>query len=234
VERNRRELILSMSHELRTPAASIRGHAEALLDAERPLSEEERRRYLQVLAREAARVGALTDDLLSIARADAGGIPVRIGAVDVGALVDHVHAAMTPIASRDREIALTADVAPGLPAARADRDRLEQVVMNLVRNAITYTPDGGIVSIRASDAGEHVAIAVEDTGIGIAEDDLARVFDRFYRTDASRSRRTGGTGLGLAIARELVEAMGGRIEAWSRPGTGSRFTVLLPTASRAR
>ena len=231
LERKRRELIVSMSHELRTPAASIRGHAEALLSAEAPLSEEERRRFLQVLAREAGRVGALTDDLLSIARTDAGGPQLDLGPVDVAEVVEHVRAAMTPIAGKDREITLTTAVAPGVAPAWADRDRLSQVLMNLVRNAITYTPDGGIVSIQLTGAGDsRIAMAVEDTGIGIEPQDLDRIFERFYRTDASRSRLTGGFGLGLAISRDLVEAMGGTIEAESRPGSGSRFTVLLRRA----
>lgn len=231
LEQKRRDLIMSMSHELRTPAASIQGHAEALLSPN-DLSEAERRRFLEVLAREAARVGALTDDLLSIARTDAGALQVDLGAVDLAELVDHVYDAMTPIARRDREITLTRAVDPGVPAALADRDRLSQVLMNLVRNAITYTPDGGIVSIRVSSAdGERVALVVEDTGVGIERADLDRIFDRFYRTDASRSRLTGGFGLGLAISRELVEAMHGEIRAESEPGSGSRFTVLLRRAA---
>jgi signal transduction histidine kinase len=231
LEQKRTDLIMSMSHELRTPAASIQGHAEALLNPDEHLSEAERRRFLEVLAREAARVGALTDDLLSIARTDAGGVQLDLGTVDLLELVDHVHDAMTPIARRDREITLTKAVDPQVPAAWADRDRLSQVLMNLVRNAITYTPDGGIVSIRLSTGdGDRVALTVEDTGVGIEQADLDRIFDRFYRTDASRSRLTGGFGLGLAISRELVDAMDGEIRAESEPGSGSRFTVLLKRA----
>ena len=231
LERRRSELIVNMSHELRTPAASIRGHAEALLDPAGRATEEERRRYLEVLAQEAARVGALTDDLLSIAGTEATALRLELGPVDAGAAVTRVVAAMQPIAERDREITLTADVADGVPPALADRDRLDQVLMNLVRNAITHTPDGGLVSVQLSRSdGGRVALAVEDTGGGIDPADLDRIFERFYRTDASRSRRTGGFGLGLAIARELVEAMGGTVEVECRPGTGSRFTVLLRKA----
>jgi signal transduction histidine kinase len=176
-------------------------------------------------------VGALTDDLLSIARTDAGGPQLDLGPVDVAEVVEHVCAAMTPIAGRDREVALTTSIGSSVPPAWADHDRLSQVLMNLVRNAITYTPDGGIVSIQLAAAGDaRVALTVEDTGIGIEREDLDRIFERFYRTDASRSRLTGGFGLGLAISRDLVEAMGGTIEAESRVGSGSRFTVMLRRA----
>jgi signal transduction histidine kinase len=231
LERKRRDLIASVSHELRTPAASIRGHAEALLDPREPISEDERRQLLEVLAREAARLGTLTDDLLAVARTDTGALKLDMGPVEVGEVVEHVVAALGPIATRDREVTLLKVVAPEVPAAWADRDRLDQVLMNLVRNAITYTPDGGMVSVGISEASGRVALVVEDTGVGIPPEDLERVFERFYRTDASRSRLTGGFGLGLAIARELVEAMDGDIEARSVPGSGSRFTVLLRRAS---
>lgn len=231
LEQRRSELIVNMSHELRTPAASIRGHAEALLDPEGRPTEEERRRYLEVLAQEAARVGALTDDLLSIAGTQAHTPRLQLEPVDVAGVVARVVAAMQPIAERDREITLTTDLADGVPSALADRDRLDQVLMNLVRNAITHTPDGGLVAVQlAEEADGRVALAVEDTGAGIDPADLDRIFDRFYRTDASRSRQTGGFGLGLAIARELVEAMRGTVEVESRPGTGSRFTVRLEKA----
>jgi signal transduction histidine kinase len=231
LEQKRRDLIASVSHELRTPAASIRGHAEALLNPRGPMSEDERRRFLEVLAREATRLGTLTDDV-AVSRTDARTLKLDLGAVQVGEVVEHVVAALAPIATRDREVTLVKAVAPGVPAAWADRDRLDQVLMNLVRNAITYTPDGGIVSVGLSETPDRrVALVVEDTGVGIPPEDLERVFDRFYRTDASRSRLTGGFGLGLAISRELVEAMEGTIEVWSDLGSGSRFTVLLKRAA---
>jgi two-component system, OmpR family, phosphate regulon sensor histidine kinase PhoR len=231
LDRKRQDLIASVSHELRTPAASIRGHAEALLNPREPISDDQRRQLLEVLAREAARLGTLTDDLLAVARTATGALKLDLGPVEVGDVVEHVVAALGPIATRDREVTLLKAVAPGVPAAWADRDRLDQVLMNLVRNAITYTPDGGMVSVGLSEGAGRVALVVEDTGVGIPPEDLERVFERFYRTDASRSRLTGGFGLGLAIARELAEAMEGSIEAQSVPGAGSRFTVLLRRAA---
>src|SRR5215469_2053979 len=227
-EQSRRELIVNVSHELRTPIASIRGHVESLLDGRGAPSEAERQHYLEVVAREAERLGFLVDDLLAVARADAGELTLHLAPVALDEVVEHVHAALAPIARSDRQVTLVRTPAPPLPPARADRDRLGQVLMNLVRNAILYTPEGGMVAIELSQSPDgRLALAVEDTGVGIPPGDLERIFERFYRTDASRSRSTGGFGLGLSISRELVEAMGGTMTVESEPGRGSRFTVHL-------
>jgi len=229
-EHDRRQLVVNMGHEIRTPIASIRGHAEALLDGAGKPSEEEMKRYLEVIQRETERLGALVDDLLVVARGEAGELSLDLRPVDVAAVAAEVVEALAPIALRDRKVKLVAQLPePGTPAATAwaDRDRLTQVLMNLVRNGIAYTPDGGIISVAVTPAGDRIEIAVADTGVGIAAEDLPRIFDRFYRTDESRSRATGGFGLGLAISRDLVEAMTGTIEVASEPGLGSRFTVRL-------
>jgi signal transduction histidine kinase len=231
-EQSRRELIVNVSHELRTPIASIRGHVESLLDPHggRP-SEEETKRYLAIVQKETERLGSLVDDLLAVARSEAGELRLDVHAVDLAPIVEHVAGAMAPIARRDRKITLTTNVAGDLPAALADPDRVSQVLMNLVRNAINYTPEGGIVSIELAGAGAtHVALVVADTGVGIPSEELDRIFDRLYRVDASRTRSTGGFGLGLAIAKDLVQAMGGTIEVASEPGAGSRFIVKLRRA----
>jgi signal transduction histidine kinase len=229
-EQSRRQLIVNVGHELRTPIASIRGHVESLLDARGRPSEEDIRHYLEVVERETERLGALVDDLLAVARADAGELRLDLRPVDVGALAGEVQRTLAPIADRDRKVKVVAQLPVELPPAWADRDRLAQVLMNLVRNSIAYTPEGGIVSIEAVAADGAVEIAVADTGIGIEAAELPRIFDRFYRTDSSRSRATGGFGLGLAISRDLVEAMSGTIEVSSEPGVGSRFTVRLRSA----
>jgi len=149
-------------------------------------------------------------------------------------VIDEVVAALAPIAQRDRGVKLVAAPPEGeLPPAWADRDRLTQVLMNLVRNGIAYTPEGGIVNVSAAAAAEWVAITVADTGAGISAEELPRIFDRFYRTDESRSRATGGFGLGLAISRDLVQAMAGSIGVESEPDAGSRFTVRLRAARPA-
>ncbi len=233
-DQSRRELIVNVSHELRTPIASIRAHVESLTmreDEARPL-DPETARYLEVIARETERLSALVDDLLAVARAEAGELRLTASPVSVTRVMRHVREAVGPMARRQRKVTLV-DRLPdaGLPPVQADPDRLTQVMMNLVRNAVTYTPEGGLVSIEArADGPGAVALTVADTGIGIPPEDLGRVFDRFYRTDASRARSTGGFGLGLSIARELIEAMGGTISVESEVGTGSRFTVRLPVA----
>ena len=232
-EQDRRQLVVNMGHEIRTPISSIRGHAEALLDGAGKPSEDETKRYLEVIQRETERLGALVDDLLVVARGEAGELSLDLRPVDVAAVVREVVEALAPIALRDRKVKLVAQLPePGTPPANAwaDRDRLTQVLMNLVRNGIAYTPEGGIVSVAVSPAGDRVEIAVADTGVGIAAEDLPKIFDRFYRADESRSRATGGFGLGLAISRDLVQAMAGTIEVTSEPGFGSRFTVRLRTA----
>ncbi|HEU5199616.1 MAG TPA: ATP-binding protein, partial [Ktedonobacterales bacterium] len=234
-EQSRRELIVNVSHELRTPIASIRGHIESLqMTAEQnptPASTEQST-YLEIVQHEADRLSALIDDLLALARAEAGELRLEITTIQAGEVVEEIYQSLAPLARRERQITLVRNAPANLPPALADRQRLMQVLLNLVRNAISYTPAGGIVSLmlEQADAG-HIAITVADTGIGIPPEDLDRVFDRFYRTDASRARATGGFGLGLSIVRDLVNAMGGSISVTSTVGEGSQFRVLLRIAS---
>ncbi len=225
-DQSRRELIVNASHELRTPVASISAHVESLLKPGREM-DAETRKYLSVVAAETDRLGSLVDDVLALARADADELRLDIQPVDVPALIDQVCETLAPLARRERNLSLVHSSAAGLPKAMADRDRLAQVITNLVRNAVNNTLDGGIISVEAAMAGDRVAITVSDTGIGMEPADLRRIFDRFYRTDQSRARDTGGTGLGLAIVRDLVSAMGGSIGAESSPGRGSVFHVWL-------
>ena len=247
-EQSRRELMVNVSHELRTPVASIRGHVESLLIAAERTSENEVlavpvdpaqfSNYLTIIHRETERLGALVDDLLALARSEAGELSLVVRPVPVGDVVREVHETLAPLAWRDRSVTVIADVPEGQPPALADRDRLAQVLLNLVRNAITYTPAGGIVSmsVAASMApdrsGPVVSVAVADTGAGIAPEDLQKIFERFYRVDASRNRGSGGFGLGLSIVHDLVTAMGGTITAASQLGEGSQFVVTLKQANR--
>ena len=228
-ERSRQELIVNASHELRTPVASIQAHVDSLLRPGREM-DEETRQYLAIVAKEANRLGVLVDDVLSVARADAGQVGVVVRAVDLAAVITEVCDALAPLARRDRNLSLVGDCPPGLALVAADRERLAQVLGNLVRNAVNYTQDGGLISVRAEDRADVVVVIVSDTGIGIAAPELARIFDRFYRVDESRSRDSGGSGLGLAIARDLVVAMGGTIEAESTPGVGTTFRISLRKA----
>jgi two-component system, OmpR family, phosphate regulon sensor histidine kinase PhoR len=234
-DQSRRELIVNVSHELRTPIASIRGHVESLLmpEEERP-TDVNPVAYLEIVAQESERLSTLVDDLLSLARADANELRLDIRSVPVGEVIEEVFQALAVLARRSRKVTLVHQVPLELPLVYADRDRLAQVLLNLTRNAITYTPAGGIVSIQAhsgtfspGDNAAFVTIVVTDTGIGIEPGDLEHIFERFYRTDASRERSTGGFGLGLSIVRDLVEAMGGTVRAESVVGEGSRFSVTL-------
>ncbi|MGH2345040.1 MAG: sensor domain-containing protein [Chloroflexota bacterium] len=228
-DQRRSELILNVSHELRTPIANIRGHVESLRPPlDERLSEPEKQRYLAIVAREAARLSALVDDLLALARADTDQLRLDIRPISVGLIVEEVHEALAPLAHRDREVTMVRKISPNLPYALADRDRLAQVLLNLARNAITATPVGGLVFLDLERADpEHLALIVSDTGHGIPEEDLEHVFERFYRVDTARTRATGGFGLGLSIVRDLVRAMGGMVTATSTEGSGSSFRVLL-------
>ncbi|GCE18609.1 sensor histidine kinase [Dictyobacter kobayashii] len=232
-EQSRRELIMNVSHDLRTPVASIRGHLEALLlsSNEQTLSPAMLYDYLQIAHRETMRLGVLVEDLLSLARNDSHELRLQIDTIDAGAVIEEVYQIMMPLARRERKISLIREIPPQLPAISADRQRLIQVVLNLVRNAITYTPDGGIVAISLQQTEtQYITLSVADTGIGISQEEQQHIFERFYRTDASRTRSSGGFGLGLAIVQDFIQAMGGTISVESTPGVGSTFHLQLKIA----
>ena len=235
-DQRRRELVVNVSHELRTPVASISGHVESLL-----LATQEGTvapppailyNYLNIVHTEVERLGMLVDDLLSLARAESGEMRLRITEVNASDVIEEVYQALMPLAQRGRQVTLVRGTSFNLPPVLADRQRLAQILLNLVRNAITSTPAGGIVemSLEQPDA-QHLALVVADNGIGIAADDLAHIFDRFYRVDTSRTRASGGFGLGLAIVHDLVTAMGGSITVTSEIGKGSRFCIVLPVSA---
>jgi two-component system, OmpR family, phosphate regulon sensor histidine kinase PhoR len=235
-EQRRRELVVNVSHELRAPVASVSGHLESLL-----LSTENGTKaptpamlysYLSIAYQEARRLGMLVDDLLSLARMESHELRLDMREVVASEVVEEVYQTLTPLAQRERQVTLVRGVQPNLPPVLADRQRLVQVLTNLARNAITSTPAGGIVSLSLESADQqHLALIVEDNGVGIPADELPMIFDRLYRTDASRSRATGGFGLGLAIVHDLVTAMGGSIRVESAVGQGCRFSLLLRCSS---
>ena len=231
-EQDRRQLVLDASHELRTPVATIRAHIDALLLLKGGQLTEHVRDYLAITQHEIERLSLLVDDLLMLARSDSDGVTMMIQPVAVGAVVEEVFQALEPLAAHERQVTLVRNIADNLPDALADRARLAQVILNLGRNAITYTPAGGIVALDVTTGAQPdtLAIIVTDTGVGIAEDDLPHIFERFYRADASRARHSGGFGLGLSITRDLVRAMGGSVTAERVAEGGSRFIVTLPLA----
>ena len=246
-DQSRRELMVNVSHELRTPVASIRGHVESLMIAAenaeakggtQQVDNAEFGNYLGIIHRETERLGALVDDLLALARSEAGELSLTLREIDATTVVREVHETLAPLAWRDRSVTVVVEEAGPLPRVMADRDRLAQVLLNLVRNAITHTHAGGIVSMSVSEIGpdgrhdpECLTITVADTGAGIEQEDLDRIFERFYRVDASRNRASGGFGLGLSIVKDLVTAMGGTISARSVVGEGSQFYVRLRRAT---
>ncbi|HEY0757299.1 MAG TPA: ATP-binding protein [Ktedonobacteraceae bacterium] len=235
-EQRRRELVVNVSHELRAPVASISGHLESLLlstnEGASVPDAAQLHNYLSVAYQEARRLGTLVDDLLSLARMEAHELRLHVQDVAVHEVIEEVYQLLMPLAQRERQVMLVRGAQPHLPTVRADRQRLVQVLTNLVRNAIVSTPAGGIVSINLEPGdARHLVLIVEDSGVGIPAEDLQKIFERFYRTDTSRSRKTGGFGLGLAIVHELVTAMGGSINVASTMGQGSRFCVLLRKSS---
>lgn len=222
----RSELIGNVAHELRTPLSSIKGYMEGLIDGVLPAEPE----TFQQIEREAERLQRLVQDLQELSRVEAHAFELKLLPTPVTRLVDTVVARLAH-QFEDKRIVLTADIPCDLPAVQADESRIGQVLLNLVGNALQYTPAGGAVSIRAHRDGHEVRLVVEDTGIGIAPEHLAHVFERFYRVDKSRSRAGGGSGIGLTIAQHLVYAHGGEIQvASSGPGQGSTFSFTLPIA----
>ncbi|MGE3268249.1 MAG: sensor histidine kinase [Chloroflexota bacterium] len=229
----RRELIANVSHELRTPLASISGHAESLLLMGDSASQERKAESLAVLHREARQLSSLVDDLFLLSTTESGGLRLTMRDVDISSVLDEAAARFRPLAKREGQITLLVQVEPDLPPVRGDRERIGQVLGNLVRNALRFTPEGGLVSLRAARQDGCVLVTVADTGAGIPPEQLQRIFERFYRADDARDRASGGAGLGLAIVRELVEAMGGEVYAASVPGEGSQFSFSLLAATAA-
>lgn len=229
------QFLATISHELRTPMNSILGFSEALLnELYGPLTEPQSSR-IQRIHRNARDLLMLIDDLLDLSKIDAGHMTLNPASVTIGEVVHHVVQGMESQAQA-RGLALSVKLAPDLPALCADPQRLQQVITNLLSNAIKFTPEGEVTvsaELATNGSATGVAITVADTGIGIAEDDHALIFDEFRQADGSSTRRYGGTGLGLAITKKLVEMMGGTITLESAPGRGSRFTVRLPLSEAA-
>ena len=231
----RRDFVANVSHELRTPLTAIKGYAETLLG---PAGEdpETRRRFLTVIDRHSERLGRLIDDLLTLSDLELGRTPIRLATVALAPAVEDVLQILDDAAGR-AGVQLTGEVTPGTPAIEADADRFRQVLINLVDNAIKYTPGGGRVLVRAAparrtDLVNMVEIAIQDTGVGIPTQDLPRLTERFFRVDKGRSRALGGTGLGLAIVKHIVQAHGGELDITSAVGHGTTVSVFFPAAAR--
>jgi histidine kinase len=227
VESMRRQLIGDVTHELRTPLTSIKGYMEGLVDGVLPSTPE----TFDQIHREADRLSRLVDDLQELSRVEAKAYSLDVRSVAVSNLVQTTVKRLTPQATAKR-INLHSNLPADLPPLQADEDRITQVLVNLVANAIQYTPEGGDVTISATRQADEIHISVKDTGVGIPPEHFANLFTRFYRVDKSRSRNAGGgSGIGLTIAKHLVEAHGGGIWVESKgDGQGSTFTFSLKIA----
>ncbi len=224
VEARRREVIGDMTHELRTPLTVVRGYLEELADGEIEASPEIYRR----LAKETRRLERLVNDLQELSKAEAGYLPINIQQVNLRPLLESLVEKFTDQLLEDGPVLLL-QCPSVLPPVLADIDRTEQVLVNLLGNAVRYTNEGAI-TIDVRTEGSQLWIAVMDTGIGIAPENLPHVFERFWRADQSRDRHSGGTGIGLTISRRLIELQGGQIQVESELGVGSTFRFFLPLA----
>jgi len=228
LERVRQEFVANVSHELRTPLTAIKGYAETLRDGGLR-DPETAAEFVRVIHRHAERLRALIEDLLDLAAVEQGEARLKPAVVRARDVVAQAEGLVRP-AAEARGQTLAIDLPADLPDILADRDRLAQILINLLDNAVKFTPEGGRVTLSAKMADGRVVLAVRDNGVGIPPGDLPRIFERFYRVGRSRDRREGGTGLGLAIAKHLTQAMGGTIEVESVQGSGTTFRVSLPAA----
>ncbi|MCB6365309.1 cell wall metabolism sensor histidine kinase WalK [Intestinibacillus massiliensis] len=225
----RREFVANVSHELRTPLTNIKSYTETLVDAAGDLPPETEVKFLGVISNEADRMTRIVKDLLTLSKLDYGRMDLRFTRFSLQTMLEGVHTAML-LAARDNGHELRMDLRGPLPDMVGDRERLEQVIVNIVSNSIKYTPRGGRIELFATMRDDrHVVIRVKDNGMGIPKEDVPRLFERFYRVDKARSREKGGTGLGLAIAKEMVEAHKGTIHLESELDAGTAVTIVLPT-----
>jgi histidine kinase len=225
-ERRRLALLADVTHELRTPLATIGGYMEGLLDGViKPTPQ-----TFSLILHESSRLQRLIEDLELLSRVEAGQLPVVARRTALRQVIEEVAAQFEPLFATN-QVTLRLELDERLPDVWADPDRIDQVLINVLSNAYRYTPAGGIVTLRAADAGQMVIVAVRDTGVGIAAEHLPHIFERFYRVDKSRARQSGGNGIGLAIARHIVYAHGGEIWAESEgQGKGTSFYFTLPLA----
>jgi len=226
-EQMRQRLIADVTHELRTPLTAIQGSMEGLIDDVLPASPET---YLTVY-QEADRLKRLVNDLQELSRVEAGAYTLNLKPIPPAQLIQSA-ADRLSLQFEDKQVSLRTNIPDQLPDVLADEDRIAQVLLNLVGNALQFTPSGGSVTISASQQRKSVLFSITDTGIGIPPEHLPQLFTRFYRVDKSRSRAAGGSGIGLTIARHLIEAHAGKIYAESQGlGTGSQFNFTLTTTS---
>ena len=226
LEKIRQDFVANVSHELRTPLTTIKGYAETLLDG--ALKEDQAFQFVQVIKRHTDRLTKIVEDLLMLSRIETREFQLKSEVVCVRDFIDDMIDFVKEPAER-KKISLSRDEIPSSLVVRADRSYLEQILINLLDNAVKYTPEGGRVIVSAVEKGsKEIQFSIADNGIGISKEDLSRIFERFYRVDKGRSKELGGTGLGLSIVKHLVQAHGGRVWVESQMGKGSTFYFTLP------
>jgi len=228
LERVRQDFVANVSHELRTPLTAIKGYVEALRDGvlQDPTQAE---KFLGVIQRHSERMDKIVSDLLLLSEMESADRVLQKETVHLPEIIRTAVETLRPQAEGKKQN-LRVEPMEGLPALRADSQKIHQVIINLLHNAISYTPEEGSITVEATPEPDGVEVSVTDNGIGIPSEDLSRIFERFYRVDKGRSRELGGTGLGLSIVKHIVEAHGGQVRVESKPGKGSRFTFFLPQA----
>ena len=225
LEKMRKDFVANVSHELKTPLTSIRGFSETLLDGAKEVPEL-RDQFLDIIQKEATRMQMLVEDLLELSRLERDDFQMELVSVDLNQLVDEVCLLLSQKASK-KSIQLETKH-EGTVVLQADLNRMKQVIMNLVANAINYSPEGSRVDIAVEAMADSYKLRVKDNGIGIAEKEVSRIFERFYRVDKARSRNSGGTGLGLAIVKHIIDLHHATIDVDSEEGKGTTFTIRFP------
>jgi two-component system phosphate regulon sensor histidine kinase PhoR len=228
LEQIRQDFVANVSHELRTPISSIKGYAETLLEGALE-DKDNAKEFISIIYQDSNRLANLINDLLDISKIESGKMKMNFIALDP---VSVIRRAINVIENQAKvkSISLKLKLPPETPKIKADETRISQVIINLLDNAIKYTPENGLVTISAHVVGNTLQIDVADTGIGISEKDLPRIFERFYRVDRARSRELGGTGLGLSIVKHIVQAHAGQVWVKSELGRGSTFSFTIPLA----
>lgn len=229
-EQLKREFVANVSHELRTPLTNIKSYAETIVDTGDELPPELRSNFMNVIISEADRMTRIVQDLLTLSKIDYGKMEMNISRFPFLKAVQNVYDAAKLNAEQNHHHTMTLTCEGDIPDVNGDRERIEQVITNIVSNAVKYTPDGGKIDMTVGTSGKNVFVRVADNGIGIPEKDLPRLFDRFYRVDKARSRESGGTGLGLSIAQEILNQHKGSIEISSEYGKGTSVLITMPAA----
>ena len=226
LEKMRSDFVANVSHELKTPVTSVRGFSETLMSGE-VTDEETTKQFLKIIHDESQRLDRLIRDLLNLSKIERQKMPLNLETLNMTALVHEVSVTLQGAVEEKRTRLVLPDPSKDV-YLQGDEDRLRQIILNLVGNGINYTAEGGTVTVSLKENVEKVRLIIQDDGIGIPEESLPRIFERFYRVDRARSRHSGGTGLGLAIVKHLIESHHGEIEVESREGEGTTFTVILP------